>query len=179
MEERSTGTQLPRWYVKAIWYAIFAVTLSIAGWYIALQLTDLMVTVAICFFLAFCIEPIVNKLAARGWRRGLATLFVYVVGVGAVAAFFALFGLVFFQQVVDLVSELPNLYDGIRGFFDETFSVTLPEPSVLMDQYLNDAVTLLANGVIGVINTFLGVVFGALTVLLVTFYLSFTKQCIA
>ena len=171
MEERSTGTQLPRWYVKAIWYAIFAVTLSIAGWYIALQLTDLMVTVAICFFLAFCIEPIVNKLAARGWRRGLATLFVYVVGVGAVAAFFALFGLVFFQQVVDLVSELPNLYDGIRGFFDETFSVTLPEPSVLMDQYLNDAVTLLANGVFGVFNTFLGVVCGALTVLLVTFYL--------
>ena len=48
----------------------------------------------------------------------MATLFVYVVGVGAVAAFFALFGLVFFQQVVDLVSELPNLYDGIRGFFD-------------------------------------------------------------
>ncbi len=171
MEERSKGIQLPRWYVKAIWYAIFAVTLSIAGWYVALQLTDLMVTVAICFFLAFCIEPIVNRLAARGWRRGLATLFVYVVGIGAVSAFFALFGLVFFQQVVALISEIPNLYDGIRGFFDKTFSITLPEPSVLMDQYLNDAVTLLANGVIGVINTFLGVVFGARTVLLVTFYL--------
>lgn len=171
MEDGSKGAQLPRWYVKAIWYAIFAVTLSIAGWYIALQLTDLMVTVAICFFLAFCIEPIVNRLAARGWRRGLATLFVYVVGIVAVSAFFAFFGLVFFQQVVDLISEIPSLYDGIRGFFDESLSITLPEPSVLMDQYLTDAVSLLANGVIGVINTFLGVVFGGLTVLLVTFYL--------
>lgn len=171
MDEGRKGAQLPRWYVKAIWYAIFAVTLSIAAWYVALQLTDLMVTVAICFFLAFCIEPIVNKLAARGWRRGLATLFTFVVGLGAVAAFFALFGLVFFQQVVDLISEIPNLYGGIRSFFDKTLSITLPEPSVLMDQYLNDTVSLLAHGLIGVINTFLGLVFGALTVLLVTFYL--------
>lgn len=31
MEDGSKGAQLPRWYVKAIWYAIFAVTLSIAG----------------------------------------------------------------------------------------------------------------------------------------------------
>ncbi|MSO27392.1 MAG: AI-2E family transporter [Candidatus Nanopelagicales bacterium] len=171
MEEGNNSNHLPPWYVKAIWYAIFAVTLSIAAWYIALQLTDLMVTVAICFFLAFSIEPIVNKLAARGWKRGLATLFVYVVGIGAVTAFLVLFGLVFFQQVVDLIAEIPNIYDVIRSFFDETFSITLPEPSVLMDQYLNDAVSLLANGVIGVINTFLGMVFGALTVLLVTFYL--------
>lgn len=81
-------------------------------------------------------------------------------GIVAVSAFFAFFGLVFFQQVVDLISEIPNLYDGIRGFFDESLSITLPEPSVLMDQYLTDAVSLLANGVIGVINTFLGVVFG-------------------
>ena len=36
-------------------------------WYVASRLTDLMITVAICFFVAFAMEPTVNRLAVRGW----------------------------------------------------------------------------------------------------------------
>ena len=41
-------SRLPSWYVKGIWYAIFAVAVTICAWYVASKLTDLMITVAIC-----------------------------------------------------------------------------------------------------------------------------------
>ncbi|NQW71163.1 MAG: AI-2E family transporter, partial [Actinobacteria bacterium] len=66
-------TRIPPWFIKGVWYVIFAVSLSICLWYVASRLTDLMITVAICFFLAFAIEPTVNRLSARGWKRSRAT----------------------------------------------------------------------------------------------------------
>ena len=75
-QDNPPQSRLPHWYVKGIWYAIFAVGLTICAWYVASKLTDLMITVAICFFLAFAIEPTVNKLSARGWKRARATLLI-------------------------------------------------------------------------------------------------------
>jgi predicted PurR-regulated permease PerM len=61
----SDDRRLPRWYMKAVWFTLFAVFVAISVWYVASRLTDLMITVAICFFLAFAIEPTVNRLARR------------------------------------------------------------------------------------------------------------------
>ena len=40
IEDGSQRTYLPRWYIKAIWYVLFVVTLSTATCCLALQLTD-------------------------------------------------------------------------------------------------------------------------------------------
>jgi predicted PurR-regulated permease PerM len=166
-----TQSRLPSWYVKGIWYAIFAVGLTICSWYVASKLTDLMITVAICFFLAFAIEPTVNKLSARGWKRARATLLIYVTGFVVVAGFVGIFGNLLVTQVVDLAKQVPTLYDTIRGLVDSSFGITLPEPSTLITEYWDDALQAIANSVLGIVDSFLAFILGTLTVLLVTFYL--------
>ena len=63
---------LPRWYMKAVWFTIFAIFVAIAIWYVASRLTDLMITVAICFFLAFAQEVDLGHDPAR--RLGILAL---------------------------------------------------------------------------------------------------------
>ena len=169
--DSSDSTRLPRWYVKGIWYAIFAIALSICGWYVASRLTDLMITVAICFFLAFAIEPTVNRLSARGWKRSRATLLIYGAGFLVIAGFIVLFGNLLVTQVISLAREVPDLYDTIRGLVDSSFGITLPEPSDLISEYWDVAIQAIANSVLGIVDSFLAFIVGSLTVLLVTFYL--------
>ena len=169
--DSAEASRLPRWYVKGIWYAIFAIALSICAWYVASRLTDLMITVAICFFLAFAIEPTVNRLSARGWKRSRATLLIYGAGFLVVAGFIALFGNLLVTQVINLAREVPDLYDTIRGLVDSSFGITLPEPSDLISEYWDVAIQAIANSVLGIVDSFLAFIVGSLTVLLVTFYL--------
>ncbi len=169
--DSAEASRLPRWYVKGIWYAIFAIALSICAWYVASRLTDLMITVAICFFLAFAIEPTVNRLSARGWKRSRATLLIYGAGFLVIAGFIALFGNLLVTQVINLAREVPDLYDTIRGLVDSSFGITLPEPSDLISEYWDVAIQAIANSVLGIVDSFLAFIVGSLTVLLVTFYL--------
>ena len=169
--DSAEASRLPRWYVKGIWYAIFAIALSICAWYVASRPTDLMITVAICFFLAFAIEPTVNRLSARGWKRSRATLLIYGAGFLVVAGFIALFGNLLVTQVINLAREVPDLYDTIRGLVDSSFGITLPEPSDLISEYWDVAIQAIANSVLGIVDSFLAFIVGSLTVLLVTFYL--------
>lgn len=156
---------------RTIWYAIGAVVLTVCLWYVASQLTDLMVTIAICFFLAFALEPIVNAMAARGWKRGRATLLIYVVGLIAIAIFTILFGKMLVDQVIGLVSMLPDTYARVQDWLSTSFGVQIPDSQDLVREYLNNAVSAMAGSVLGLVGSFLGFVFGALTVLFVSFYL--------
>ena len=164
-------TRIPPWFIKGVWYVIFAVSLSICLWYVASRLTDLMITVAICFFLAFAIEPTVNKLSARGWKRSRATLLIYFVAFLGITGFVALFGNMLVTQVINLAREVPTLYDTIRGLVDSSLGITLPEPSTLVSEYWDVAIQAVANSVLGIVDSFLAFIVGSLTVLLVTFYL--------
>lgn len=69
------GRALPRWF----WRAILAVAVSVAAYQfgrsILTQLAGFLLIVAISLFLSFAVEPAVNHLADRGWRRSPATLF--------------------------------------------------------------------------------------------------------
>ena len=160
-----------RRFRRRVWFVLFSVAMAVALWYVASRLTDLMITVAICFFLAFAMEPTVNRLTARGWRRGVATMTVYIVGIVAIAAFFAIFGQLLFEQIAGLIGTLPDAYASVQAWVDETFHVTLMDPEELAQQYLADAVSTLANSALTIVGGLFTFVFGALTVLLVTFYL--------
>ena len=72
------GRTLPRWF----WRAIIAVALSVAAYQfgrsILVQLSGFLLIVAISLFLSFAVEPAVNYLSDRGWKRSRATLFCFV-----------------------------------------------------------------------------------------------------
>lgn len=166
------ATRMPRWWPRAVWYAIGAFAVAYGLWYVASQLTDLMVTVAICFFLAFAIEPTVNRLHdRRGISRGRATMLVYGVGLTVVIVLAALFGRLFVDQVLQLVEALPALYTRVSDLVQQQFGWQLPETGDLLGSFLGSQGSAIAGSVLGILTSLLGIVFGSLTVLLVTFYL--------
>lgn len=160
-----------RGFRRRVWFVLFAIAVAVAGWYVASRLTDLMITVAICFFIAFAMEPAVNRLAARGWKRGRATILIYVIAFVASGAFFALFGRLIFDQAVGLVSNLPAYYEAVQAWLDSALGIQIADPEDLVQQYMNDALNFAANSAFTIVGSLFTFLFGALTVLLVTFYL--------
>ena len=72
----SEERRLPRWVVPAVvvfWGGFLG---ALAVRFVWSQLSGLFVLVAIAVFLALAIEPGVNRLARRGWRRGSATALI-------------------------------------------------------------------------------------------------------
>lgn len=168
---KHTHEPLSRQYVKRVWYAISAVAVAVALWYVASRLTDLMVTVAICFFLALAIEPIVNRLANRGWSRSWATLLIFAVGLALTLGFLVIFGRLLIDQAGELIDSAPTHYDQLRTWLDSTFNVTIPNTDELTDQYLDEATSFVQGNTLAIASQLVLFLFAGLTVLLVTYYL--------
>ncbi len=166
------GSVLPPWFPRAVWYVISSVFAALGLWYVASRLTDLMVTLAICFFLAFALEPTVTRLhRSRGIRRRRATLLLFVAGAVVLAAATLLLGRLFVDQATGLMTTVPDVYGEVRGRVSSGLGVRLPEGGALVRQLVAERGTALAGSALGLLSSFFGVVFGSLTVLLVTFYL--------
>src|SRR4051794_33538486 len=69
------------------------------------RLRGLLVLVVFSLFCGFALEPAVNRLARRGWSRGVATLAVFFAVAVVIAAFSALLGTIVVRQVSDLVGS--------------------------------------------------------------------------
>ena len=70
---------MPKWVPRAIvlfWFGLVA-TLVLREMFH--QLSSFMLLLLVSLFLALAIEPGVNRLAVRGWRRGTGTLTILLV----------------------------------------------------------------------------------------------------
>ena len=70
--------RMPGWVPKGIalfWLGFIAVEL-VEG--VLQALRSLLIVLTVSLFLSFAIEPAVNSLARRGWRRGVATGAVFL-----------------------------------------------------------------------------------------------------
>ena len=74
--------RVPRWFPRALLYVLAAVAAFFAARTVVTQVSDLLVILLVSLFLSFAIEPAVDFLADRGWRRGAATALVFVAVTG-------------------------------------------------------------------------------------------------
>src|SRR5690242_6613313 len=65
--------RMPLWLPRAFALAGVITLAFLALLWLLARLRGLLLLVLVSLFLAFAIEPAVNRLAARGWRRGAAT----------------------------------------------------------------------------------------------------------
>ena len=127
--------------------------------------------------LAVAMEPLVVRLAARGMRRGAATGLVMLTVVVATIGFFALFGQLLVEQLVELIKAVPGLVESTFAWANQQFGLNLDLQSAL-DLIGLDAgdvagwAASVAGGLLGVLIGFIGSVFGLFTLGLFTFYLS-------
>jgi predicted PurR-regulated permease PerM len=171
------GRQLPRWF----WRAVVAVGVSFAVYQIGRsvidRLTGLLVIIAISLFLSFAVEPAVNHLADRGWRRSRATLFCFAMLFAVGGVFIFVMGELVVSQVSDLVTKAPEYVTDASRWINDTFGTDITTDKITEElQNYQDDVTDLARNVGGrvltVTGAVVGIVFQAFTVALFAYYMT-------
>ena len=83
---------LPPWFRRAVVMVIILVIVSQAALWGFSRLTSFWFTIFFAFFLGLAMEPVVNRLAERGIKRGLGTFIVMGGLIGGTVIFFWIFG---------------------------------------------------------------------------------------
>ncbi|GAA1172659.1 AI-2E family transporter [Kitasatospora gansuensis] len=169
------GQGMPKWLPRAMVLALLLVgAFQLVDWAFR-QLIDLLVMLLVAFFLSLAMEPAVDRMAARGVRRGLGTFLVFIGLAVAIAGFLTALGTLLVDQVAKIAGDLPHLVENLLGWFNRTFhqNVSLDQ---LQEKLLKDSGNIekyaqqAADNVWGVSSTLIGGLFQAFTVGLFTFY---------
>ncbi|MGE5460944.1 MAG: AI-2E family transporter, partial [Solirubrobacterales bacterium] len=164
--------KMPRWVYRVLLLIVvtyFASLLALAAFQ---QMKNIVALLVAALFLSFALEPAVNWLVARGWRRGSAT--------GVVLFGLALLGLItlaamvplVIDQVQELIRRIPGWLDRISVYTKQWFNVELTGDKILQQiAKAQKDVGQIASNVASVGQFILGLIFQMLTIGLFTFYL--------
>jgi len=128
------GTRMPGWVIRAIvvfWLGFLMVGLAKNLWG---RLSGLILLLVIALFLALAIEPGVNRLARRGWRRGRATMAILFGVMLAASVFVAAIGNLVGTQVVDLLQNSEDYILESVDRINDTFGTSL-DPQEVVDEF--------------------------------------------
>ena len=181
-QQRSSAPPVSRWPRQAppwLSRATLTVMLVVVGVLVAIdligQLRGLLILVLTSFFIGCAMEPTVNRLAARGWRRSRATGLVFLGLLAVVAAFVAIMGRLLVGQVRGLVEALPGFTREAAHQVDDHFGTDLSSSGVVAKLGgANGPIASLgqqvAGNAIGVGASVVGLLFQLLAVSLFTYY---------
>ena len=175
-EEVGTGAGesagLPPWIPRLLLAVVLAAFAAYAAFSLFRQLRQLILWLVAALFLSFALEPAVNWLVDRGWRRGAAAAAV-LFGLGLLGLFsVALMVPLVIDQVQELVRRLPAWLDRASVYTQRWFDTELTSEKILEDIASAQAdVQSIAANVASVGAFLLGLIFQVLTIGLFTFYL--------
>ena len=132
--DRLLGRRMPRWVIPAV--VVFWLGYLMAGvvkhtWG---RLDGLLLLLLIALFLALAIEPGVNRLSRRGWRRGRATALILFGVLLAVGVFVGAIGTLVGQQVADLLGNSETYIRDTVDTINDTFGTEL-NPDEVVDEF--------------------------------------------
>jgi predicted PurR-regulated permease PerM len=175
--EPSVGERrLPRWVVPAVvvfWGGFLG---AVAVRFVWGKLSGLFVLLAIAAFLALAIEPGVNRLARRGWRRGRATALILFGVMAAFLVFVGAIGTLVGSQIADLLQDSETYIADTVDVLNDTFGTNLDaqeliddfnDPDGAIQQFIRDQ----QDNAVRLSVAALGGLLQLLSVLLFTFYL--------
>jgi predicted PurR-regulated permease PerM len=160
---------------------VLLVLAVIAGYQIALwlfsNLRGFLGLLFLAWLFAVGIEPVVDALVRRGWRRGGATGLVMLSLVAAGVGFVAVFGALLVDQLAELVNALPGAVASVVSWSNDTFDTTFEPTDIvaslnLTPERVQGLAQDLAPGLVGILSSLVGLVFEALTFLLFAYYMS-------
>jgi predicted PurR-regulated permease PerM len=165
------------WIWRVLGAAAVVVFASMAFYAFFRSVRDLLIWVFIALFASFALEPAVDWLAKRGWKRGLATgviLFgLVILGILMVSLMIPLL----VQQIQSLIKAAPDILQKLSEFTRRWFGVDVSIDA--LKQQLTDANSAvagfannIAGNLFGVASALIATVFKLLTIGLFTFYLT-------
>jgi predicted PurR-regulated permease PerM len=175
-EPDAPGERMPKWVPRAVitfWLGLAALWILLGLYQ---RLKTLLVMIVVSLFLALAIEPGVNALVRRGWRRGLATGFAMLVVTLIGLLFVASVGALIVRQVGDLVDKSPDYLEQLERWINDTFNADVNIDD-LVDELTREGgparelAQRLAGSTLQLSLAALGALLQLFSVLLFTFYL--------
>ena len=167
--------KMPKWVPRATGVFLGGATLLAALVWVLFRVRSLIIVILVSLFLSFAIEPAVNWLARRGWRRGPATLSMFAVILIGIGGFLFAMGSVLAEQITKLTAEAPGYIREIEHWLEARFGVVLETDALVAEFSTGGSAARLASNVAGDLvsigTALMSLIFQTLTVLLFTFYL--------
>jgi predicted PurR-regulated permease PerM len=162
----------PTWIPKLLLQVVVTVFAAYAAFSIFRRLRDLVVWLITALFLSFALEPGVNWLVGRRWRRGTATAVLLFALALLVVMIIALMVPLVIDQVQELVQRLPGFLAEASVYTERWFDIELTSER-LLEQIAGaqTSVARLAANVASIGAFLVSVLFQLLTIGLFTFYL--------
>ncbi|MEO8105784.1 MAG: AI-2E family transporter [Actinomycetes bacterium] len=164
--------------IRRIAFAVIGVVLFIQvfEWFF-FGVRHLLFLLLLAWLFAIAMEPAVSWFARRGIKRGAGTGIVMVGLFVAIVAFFAVFGAIFIDQVVNLVQALPSNLEILINWVNGTFNSNIDSNQLLdglevTQERVAEWGSTIGLGLFGIFTSLVGVVFDLFTVLLFAFYFS-------
>jgi len=131
----------------------------------------------LAWFAAIAMEPAVSWMAAKGLRRGAGTGIVFLSLLLLLVGFSVAFGSLLVSQLSSLVTNLPDYAEDTILWVNKTFNTDLDATNIQDSLNLSsdDAsvwATRIAQGALGFVTSFIGLIFQGFTLILFTFYFS-------
>lgn len=129
----------------------------------------------LAWLFAIAMEPGIRWFMRRGMRRGSATAIVGSSVLVASLVFVAVFGDLFFTQLVDLVKAVPDALTKGIDWVNRTFHANL-DPNAIEDKLhantgeIASAAGKLAGGILGIVGSLVSLLFDLFTVVVFGFY---------
>jgi predicted PurR-regulated permease PerM len=123
--------RMPAWVWRAVvifWLGFIA---TIVGRYLFSAVSGLLLLMLVSLFLSLAIEPGVNRLAHRGWRRGVATAVILFGVFVVVLVFVAAIGTLVGSQVADLLGNSEKYVNKTVTFLNHNFNTNLDPKDVI------------------------------------------------
>lgn len=163
--------RMPAWIPRLLLLVVLTAFAAYAAFSLVRRLRDLVLWIVAALFLSFALEPAVNWLVARGWRRGAATA-VVLFGLGLLLLLMiALMVPLVIDQVEELIDRLPDLLAQASVYTERWFNVELTGRKILDDiANAQTDIRAIAANLASVGAFIIGFLFQLLTIGLFTFY---------
>ena len=169
---------LPDAFKAARWPFVFAlvaagILLLTFTWLVG-QLGSFLTMIGIALFLSFALEPAVDYLATRGWKRGTATGLIFLILFGAIVLLVALIVPAVISGFNQLVQNAPALVDRLSNWL-RPLGIKLSTDELIQKlqenaQQVISSATNVAGTVFGIASSLIGGLFRWATIALFTFY---------
>ncbi len=173
---RATDRTLPRWVVPAVVVFWVGFLLTFTARYVFHRLSSLLILILVSVFLSLAVEPGANRLAARGWRRGRATIMILLGVLAAFLIFAVAVGTLVGTQIADLLADSDRYITDTVGFLNDNFGTNIDPQDVIgefndPDGRVQEFIRSQSDEAVRLSLTVVAVIFQALSVLLFTYYL--------
>lgn len=171
-----TTNPMPKWVPRAIvlfWMMFLAALVARELFH---QLSGFLLLVLVSIFLALAIEPGVNRLVRRGWRRGSGTLLIIFGVITFIGVFLGAVGTLVGSQVADVLKNSEMYVNDTVDFVNDTFNAnidpaevnaSIADPKGPVQKFIKNQ----QGKVISLSVNALGASLQLLTIVLFTFYL--------